>query len=386
VPPPEFDAATEDVPVVSIGSCLHRVARGVDLALAPGCTRGSIAWNGTHYGVAWQQATPEGTTVWFVRVDARGERRGPAVKVNEDGFRVGYPTVVWNGASWSVFFDASWGEGEGDILQARVDVRGTMVSAPWRMTRGPRDDVATAIVSNGQGFGLAWIAREDHGNRHVLYGMSLDRWDAPRGLAVRLIDTSLVLGAPTVTWTGEEWAFTAVRARGEVRSVAFVRLSPEGVPRGVLRHLTPERIGGVELDGRHAIAWDGRAFGVVWSELRDGATHVFFRRTSARGNPLGPEIRVSDGMASADEPALVTVAPGVFALAMRVEREGIARVWVRTMQSDGNILPGGSELQGLDGTAHAPAMVFDGAGLGVVTLSRRGVAFHRVELGPCPMR
>ncbi len=384
---PEPDAAAPDAPEgAPAGLCPQRAARGLDLAVTPGCTRASVAWNGTHYGVAWQQASPQGTSVWFVRVDAAGGRAGAAVQVSEDGFRVGYPAVVWNGANWSVLFDAAWGDGEGDVHQARVDVRGATVSAPWRMTRGPRDDVATAIASNGQGFGLAWVAREDNGRRHVLYGMSLDRWDAPRGQAVRLVDTALTLGAPTVTWTGEEWAFTAVSARGEARAVDFMRLAPDGLPRGVMRHLSPDRIGGVDLEGRHAIAWDGRAFGVVWSELRDGATHVFFRRVSPRGNPLGPDVRVSDGAASADDPALAAVAPGAFALAMRVERDGIGRVWVRALAADGSFHPAGSELQGPDGTAAAPAMAFDGRGLGVATVSRRGVAFHRVELGPCPPR
>jgi hypothetical protein len=386
---PEIDAATDDVAsdaTAPNGLCPQRAAPAIDLTVTPGCTRASIAWNGTHYGVAWQQASTEGTSVWFVRVNRAGERAGVPIRVSEQGFRVGYPTALWNGANWSVLFDASWGEGEGDIHQARVDVRGAMVSNPWRMTRGPRDDIATAIASNGQGFGLAWIAREDNGRRHVLYGMSLDRWDAPRGQAVRLIDTALTLGAPTVAWTGEEWAFSCVSARGEVKAVDFMRLEPGGLPRGVLRHISPDRIGGVDVDGRHAVAWDGHAFGVVWSELRDGATHLYYRHVSPRGNPLGPDLRISEDGFNASEPALATIAPGAFALAMRVDRDGVSRSWVRSLGADGVIDASRAELQGPDGTATAPALVFDGTGVGVVTVSRRGVAFHRVEFGPCARR
>jgi len=382
---PELDAAAPDASLLA-GLCPQRAAPAIDLAVTPGCTRASIAWNGTHYGVAWQQASSVGTSVWFVRVNASGERAGAPVRVSEDGFRVGYPTALWNGANWSVLFDASWGEGEGDIHQARVDVRGAMVSAPWRMTRGLRDDIATAIASNGQGFGLAWIAREDNGRRHVLYGMSLDRWDAPRGQAVRLIDTALTLGAPTVAWTGDECAFTCLSARGEVKAVDFMRLDPAGLPRGVLRHVSPDRIGGVDIDGRHSVAWDGRSFGVVWSELRDGATHLYYRHVSPRGNALGPDVRVSEGAVNAGDPALVSVAPGMFALAMRVDRDGVSRAWVRSLQADGSSPDVHAELQGPDGTATAPALAFDGGGVGVATVSRRGVAFQRVEFGPCAGR
>jgi hypothetical protein len=68
---------------------------------------------------------------------------------------------------------------------------------------------------------------------------------------------------------------------------------------------------------------------------------------------------------------------------MRVERDGLSRVWVRTVDATGAMQQGRVELQGADGQAGTPALAYDGEALGVVTTSRRAVAFHRVAVGRC---
>ncbi len=382
--PPEVDAARDERDAgAPEGLCVLRGTTGVDLSVGEGRASASVAWSGSQFGVAWREQAGDDASVWFVRASTAGEATSAPVRLTDRGFTPGAPTALWNGANWSVVFAGSWRGADGDLYQARVDIRGVAVSAPWRMTRNARDDSAPFMASNGQGFALAWIAREPDGRRHVLYGQSLNRWGAPQGAAVRLVDTAATLSAPRVTWSGEDWAFTCVSAGREVNAVDFLRLAPGGLPRGLLQHVTPTGVGGVEAEGRYAIAWEGRSYGVVWSELRDGATQVFFRRVSARGNPLGADVLVSEGAAAASEPALVTLSHGVMALAMRVDREGTSRVWVRAVHADGTFQPGHVELQGADGTATSPSMAFDGAGLGVATVGRRGVTFHRVQVGPC---
>ncbi len=108
----------------------------------------------------------------------------------------------------------------------------------------------------------------------------------------------------------------------------------------------------------------------MWSELREGATQVFFRAVTARGHALGGDVMVSADAPSAVEPTIARVADGVFAVAMRVERDGISRVWVRTVDATGAMQQGRVELQGADGQAGTPALVYDGEALGVVTTSR----------------
>jgi hypothetical protein len=282
-----------------------------------------------------------------------------------------------------VLFDGGFGATVGDVYQARVDVRGGTTGIPWRMLRGPREDYEPALRSSGDGFGFTWIAREERGRRSILYGQALNRWSAPTGLAVRLIDTTLLLNAPRVTWTGAEWVFTCLSAQGEAMAVDFMRLDTRSKPHGVLQHISPDRIGGTETENRYDVAWDGDALGVVWSELREGASQVFFRRVSERGNALGPDARVSPSNVSAAEPALVPLGMGLFAVAMRVDREGVSRVWVQTIDGEGVAQRSHVELQGSDGMASSPSLLYDGQALVVATVSARGISMHRLGLAPC---
>lgn len=380
--PPEVDAEAPDV-VVPDRLCALRATAGEDLSVGAGHTRAAVTWNGIHYGVAWLRDDGGDRAVGFVRVAPPGRRLGVPARVTERGFVPGAPAVLWNGASWSVFFDGGFGDARGDIYQSRVDGRGNAVGAPWRMTRGQRDDVEPAIAARAQGFVLSWIAREEHGRRSVLYGQLLDRWDAPRSMAVRLLDTNATLASTKVVWADSQSVFTCLSSRAEVQAVDFVRLDERGLPTGALRHVSPDRLGGVEVVSRYDVAWGGGSLGVVWSELREGATQVFFRAVTARGNALGGDVMVSADAPSAVEPTIARVADGVFAVAMRVERDGLSRVWVRTVDATGAMQQGRVELQGADGQAGTPALAYDGEALGVVTTSRRAVAFHRVAVGRC---
>ncbi len=379
--PPEFDAALPDAAALD-RACALRATPAVAVASGDGFGRAVIAWSGTQYGIAWYRRESADAWIGFARVTSDGTPGATPARVTERGFTPSSPSLLWNGMSWSIVFEGGFGQDHGDIYQARVDARGTAVGSPWRMTRGVRDDLDPFLGARPQGFAFTWIAREDH-DRSVLYGQLLDRWDAPRSLAVRLLDTTATLASPKAVWTGTQWAFTCISARSEVQAVDLARLDEHGLPTGTLRHASPDRIGGVETSSRYDIAWGGGSFGVVWSELREGATQVFFRQVSARGNALGPDVCVSEGAPSAGEPVIARVSEGVFAVAMRVEHEGLSRVWVRTVDANGLFQRGRVELQGADGQAGTPSVVFDGDALGVATATRTGVTFHRVTIGNC---
>lgn len=382
--PPEIVDAGPDDARVRERLCALRATPSMDLSVGSGHGRAALAWSGTTFGVAWMQVENNDARLGFVRVSPTGERLGAPSRVTDRGFRPSSPALFWNGVSWSLLFEGGYRAERGDLYQTRVDARGNPVGTPWRMTRGDRDDSEPGIVARPQGgLGLTWIGREAHGGRTVLYGQLLDRFDAPRSLAVRMLDTSLTLTAPKVTWADGQWVFTCLSSRGEVMAVDFSRLDDRGLPTGSLRHASPDRIGGVDTAARYDIAWGGSSFGVVWSELREGATQVYFRNVSARGNALGEDVCVSEGAPTASEPTIVRVRDGVFAVAMRVERDGIPRVWVRTVDAGGTFQRGRVELQGADGSAALPVAMPIDDDLAVVTSSVRGVAFHRVNLGPC---
>lgn len=380
-PPPEIpDARATTDGGQSPGLCALRSAPPEDISLGPGRSPPVLAWNGTYYGIAWVEDRDGEPAVMFVRVGEDGSRQGTAVRVSERGFRAAAPSLAWNGASWSLLFEGGVGS-LGDLYQARVDARGIAVGRPWRITRGAREDYQPTLASAGRGYGLAWVSRQVDG-RWSLYAAALPRWDAAEVPPTQLLNTSVTLASPRMVWTGHAWAATVLTAGREVLAVDLARMEPDGTPRGTVTRASSDRLGGVDTVGRYAVAWDGTAFGVAWSELRDGLPQVLLRRVGAHGETVTHEVSVSQEAQGAGWPAVERVGDGVLAVAMQVDREGNPRVWIRTVDALG-VRPGHIEIQDTNGGAATPALAWTGRALGVATATSRGVNFHRVTVGPC---
>jgi hypothetical protein len=344
----------------------------------------AIAWSGTHYGVAWSDRADDERVVRFVRVGADGTRLGTPLRMNEDRTEAADPSVTWNGVSWVVVWSGGL-HALKDIYQGRVDPRGSAAGRPWRMTRTrDREDLQPRIASIPGGFGLAWVARVS-GRRSRLYALSLDRFDAPRGFPVALLDTAVSLGETELVWTGAQWAASALSAQREVLRVELGRLDPRGYSLGSVTRLTPRVIGGVETRGRYALAWDGARFAVAWSEVTAGSSHVFFQRASARGNLEGAPLDLGDADESAESPSLARVGEGVVAAAWQVTREGRARIRVRTIDAGSRAQEVPVELQDHNGAVGHPQLLVAGDTLALLSVSDRALTLHRIALGPCPV-
>lgn len=351
------------------------VSHGAD----PGRVR--VAWNGEHWALVWSEVIDDEPAVFFARVDADGRRPRPPLRVSERRTSASAPAVCWNRTGWSVFFTGGIRE-VGDLYQARVNGRGSAVGRPWRMTRGERLDLDPAVATSGTATGLVWTARGVD-QRWSLYGEVLDRWDRPGAPLTLLRNSSLTLGPTELVWTGREWAAAYVTAGREVFGVELARLEPAGRARGSVRRMTDARIGDVTAERRFAIAWDGRRYGLAWSELRDGERQLLFRRVSARGNPLGDARRVGVAGDVATAPALAAVGDGTLVLAWESEREGDRRVSVAVVDEDGVPQREPVTLRGVEGAAAQPALALSADAVGVATRSARGISFHRVTLGRC---
>lgn len=352
-----------------------------DLTLGEGRSRAAVAWNGTHFGVVWTETREGEDRVMFVRVGADGARLGSPVQVSERGYRAVTPSLAWNGASWSVVYVGGI-NALGDLFQARVDPRGIPAGRPWRITRGDRDDAEPVLVGSGPGYGLAWVATE-FDRRHTLYTQAFRSWDAREVPPTRVLNTSVGLSAPRLVWTGSAWAVLVLAAQRDAIGVDMARVESDGRLRASARRVTPGQLGGAEFDRRYAVAWDGAHFAVAWSEQRDGRTAVHLVRADLRGDRIGDEQTLSDPDASGSVPALESIGDAEVVAAYEHEREGVSRVRLRALGADGWIQPGHVELQGVDGRAGSPAMVWSAAALGVVTTTPRGITFHRVSVGPC---
>jgi hypothetical protein len=255
----------------------------------------AIAYNGTHFFVAW--TSPDG--VRAVRVKPDGTVVGPVLDVLNSDESFGPVDIACSEDICLVTCTVS-GDAETDIFFTRVTKDGDVLDDP-RQFLSPGDnfanDAAVAFSSSRNLFLVVWSdsrggegSEDIFGNRVTEDGDILD----DDGFPISEADGAQL--APDVTWTGRRfqvvWSdarhgdadiFAArVRSNGEVDDEDGIRISKSA---------------GEETTPR--IAHSGSKSLVVWTDIRSGAHRIRGARLEEDGDVLDhPSIAISRG----DEP------------------------------------------------------------------------------------
>src|SRR6185503_18995092 len=85
---------------------------------------GPIVWTGAMFGTTWEdRRTAQNYEVWFNRLDAKGNKLGPDVRLSDaPGFSL-HPALVWNGSEFLVAWDDTR-ESSRRIFGQRIDADG----------------------------------------------------------------------------------------------------------------------------------------------------------------------------------------------------------------------------------------------------------------------
>ncbi len=190
----------------------------------------SLAWTGDAYGVGFTSYVPrdERSSTLFVRVGAGGEGAA-AVPVASGPNRNGGTSLAWNGRHFGVAWE--------DDVQVPDDAAPTSALAyagvgpsgvvvPRRTITG-RDGLVLrpSLAWSGVAYGLAWT-RVSEGSVDVYFARVTDG-GAVDGTALRV--TTRAPGAlPSLVWTGREYGLAWTDGRDGDLDIYFTRLSASG--------------------------------------------------------------------------------------------------------------------------------------------------------------
>ena len=159
------------------------------------------------------------------------------------------------------------------------------------------------VVSNGNGYGVAWGARVDEAGPPEIFFRLLDKNGVPAGPPKRVTDAPGLSLSPSLVWTGTQYGLAWHDGRDAAPDAApgtggaeiyFARLDPSGEKIG-----TDVRVSNfLSQSFRPALVWNGTEFAVTWNDDRDGNHEIYFARLDANGAPVGGEIRVSNATGS----------------------------------------------------------------------------------------
>lgn len=216
------------------------------------------------------------------------------------------PSLAWNGDGYGL----AWVDARArrvDVYFERLGRDGRRIGAEVAVTRGPGQHLLPRVAFAGAEYGIAWTdVSEDGDELHVGFAR-VGADGARRGDPVRLSRGDALQFGASPAWDGTAYGvvWSAVNDGAGI-TLRFVRIVPGQAPAAeqvIEREALPV--------GLAAIAWDGRGFGVSYA-------HYAYRRERAEGRVL----RVSS-----DGRALGTLALG--------ETEGIGGVFATTPAADG---------------------------------------------------
>lgn len=165
-----------DVAGDPVGSCL-RVSTNDGL----GSRTPSLAWTGTEYGIAWSDLRNTYEEIYFGRVSSTGSRIGGDVWISSNSNTYGCtsPSLAWTGSHFGVaWYDYTVGTPR-DVYFAAISSDGVKIGSDIQVTNASSMSYFPILVWTGSEFYLAW--RESLSNSDWIEGISLDANGNPKG-------------------------------------------------------------------------------------------------------------------------------------------------------------------------------------------------------------
>ncbi|HEV8320881.1 MAG TPA: hypothetical protein VG389_04655 [Myxococcota bacterium] len=305
----------------------------------PGPAEPHVVWNGAALGLVW--AVHGGRedpvdAVRFARFEADGRSLGSprAVVAGERRTKLAAPRLAWSsaGAGWAVAWLRDHPDG-GTWWAAGLAPDGAARGEERPLSGSGAVDGRCARFAPGKDgtFAAAWRTGD---GRHDGRFRRIDAAGEPVGGEAQLWSAFDAAGCGDLSWSGREWAYVVGtwHADGRAGEVIFGRLSSRGER---LDDAAPLGVAGPSPEV--SVAWDGRNWGVAWTEHEDG--FVWFRLVP----PDGPDA------------AHAAVLLGARARSPRIAAtaDGFAVAWSRSDGIDEAVLE--LALVGADGNVAAPA-------------------------------
>jgi hypothetical protein len=254
------------------------------ISTAPGSSRSpSVAWNGTGFGVTWQDDRDGQWGIYFALLDAQGRLLSEDVRIS-DGAGVGVtPVLAWTGAGYGVAWqDERDGFEQSEIYFRLLDERGAPLGEEVRITNAAGISYWPSLVWNGSGFGLAWS--DSRSGRGEIYFVSISAQAEKLGEEAPIIATPGNAYVPALLASGNGYALSYNDDSLDQNFESyFVRLAASGSKLG-----TETRLSMTEpFSQLPRIAATQSGFAVAWEEMDGTAGEVLARTLDATGKATG---------------------------------------------------------------------------------------------------
>ena len=162
----------------------------------------SLIWNGSEYGLAFTDTRDGPGEIYFARIDSAGIEVGSEVNLSSNTTSSGLPRVAWNGSEYGI----TWNEiisGQREVYFNRFDSSGSPQGTAIRVTINTGNSDDPTIVWTGTDYGICWT--DDTPDNYEVYFSKLSSTGAVKISPKRITDAVNLSSAPNIYWSGSEF-------------------------------------------------------------------------------------------------------------------------------------------------------------------------------------
>jgi len=300
----------------------------------------SLVWTGTEYGVSWDdyRDDPSYPEIYFARIDASGNKIGSDVRITNNTGDSYMPSLVWTGTEYGVSWDDNR-SGHYEIYFARIDASGKKIGSDIRITNASVFSDWSSLVWTGTNYGVSWEDNRD--GDWEIYFARIDASGTKIDSDVRITNSAGQSGEPSLVWreAGNEYGVSWCDERDANREIYFARIDSSGNKIGSDVRITNEITG---LSQDPSLATIGSEYGVAWDDNRDGNSEMYFARIDSSGNKIGSDIRITNDGGNSVWPSLVSVGTA-YSVSWEDNRDGNSEIYFTRIGDLDTMIPTVSE-------------------------------------------
>ncbi len=250
----------------------------------------SLVWDGSAFGIAWQDdrdyVQPSNYyEIYFARLDSSGTKIVQDSRITSIESIKGDPSIGYDGTDYGIVWEDNR-DGNFEIYYARVDVDGIKQGSDTRITFADGDSVNPDIEWNGERYGLIW---QDDRHKEMsfqigdddIYYNDIDSIGDKGDDDVLITNTTSNSTNPNVAWGGRrslqgvtgDWGVAFADDRDGNWEIYFTILNLDGSEKSDEARMTEAQ----NISDYPTIVWSGQDFGTSWQDLRnDVAFEVYF--------------------------------------------------------------------------------------------------------------
>jgi len=291
------------------------------------------------------------------------EKVGTDVRVTSNASYSEFPSVVWTGSQYGVAWQDNR-DGNYEIYFARLDASGNKIGGDVRVTNNPSFSLSPALVWTGSEYGVAWEDLRD-GNLEI-YFARIDAAGTKIGSDVRVTTAAADSRYASLVWAGGAYGVAWTDGRDGNNEIYFARIDAAGSKIG-----SDLRVTNAASDSTYAsLVWTGSAYGVAWQDNRDGNYEIYLARIDAAGNKIGADVRVTNNASGSGSPSLAWTG-SEYGVAWDDLRDGNYEIYVARLDAAGSKIGPDARVTNSPSYSGLPSLVWTGSEYGVAWRDQR---------------